>query len=183
MAEQLDPRRAALVLYDLTQTLVEPGRAYEPWVVEGMPTLQRLLHGCRERGVAVFHAVNAKGFAGYEIPRDIAPVPTDTVFRHPESGAFYGTDFEQVLKEQGRDTLLIAGMAVDRGCNTTARDALNRGIRPVVVADGCFTYDLQESPVGPVPQREVARVHLAALHRIGALVLTTDEVLAALEPA
>jgi nicotinamidase-related amidase len=180
MAEQFEPRRTAVVVYDMTQALVEPGEGFEQWVVDGMPALRGLLERCREAGVAVYYAMNAQGFAGYELPRDIAAQPGDTVFKHQRSGAFTGTDFEQKLRDGGRDTLLITGMAVDRGCNTTARQAMNRGFRVVMVRGACYTYDLAESPVGPVGQRENERAHLAALYRMGAGVLTVDEVVAAL---
>jgi nicotinamidase-related amidase len=180
MAEQLEARRTALLIYDMTQTLAEEGPHIEPWVVEGLPSLARLVARCREAGVLVTYGVSAKGYAGFEVCRPIAPRPEETVVRHGESGGFTGTNLEEVLRAQGRDTLLIAGMAVDRGCNTTAREALQRGLQPIMVADACYTRDIRESPVGPVPKADVARVHLAALHRMGVGVMRIDEIIGAL---
>jgi nicotinamidase-related amidase len=180
VSEDLEAGRTALLIYDMTQTLAEEGRHLEPWVVDGMPGLARLLGRCREAGVLVTYAVSAQGYAGTEVCRAIAPLASETVIKHPRSGAFMGTDYEQVLRDAGRDTLLIAGMAVDRGCNTTAREALNRGLRAVIVRDACYTRDIAASPVGPVPKAEVARVHLAALHRIGAGIMAVDEIVGAL---
>jgi nicotinamidase-related amidase len=179
-ASPLDPQRAALLIYDLTQTLVEDGPFLEPWVASSLPALERLVGSCRRASVPVCYAVPAASAAGAEVCHAVAPRDSETVFVHTHSGGFAGTELERWLRGQQRDALLIAGMAVDRGCNTTARQALSRGFRPYVVRGACFTRDITESPVGPVAKSDVERVHLAALHRLGVGIVTVDEVVAAL---
>ena len=177
---ELAPRRSALLIYDMTQTLVDPGRFYEQWVVDGMPALVRLIEGCRRAGVAICYAVPKDSPAGSEVCHAIAPQAEDIVVFHPHPGAFDGTDLEERLRGHDRDTILVAGMAVDRGANTSARQAMNRGMRPYLVRGVCYTRDIQESPVGPASKADIERIHLAALHRIGVGIPTVDEVLAAL---
>ncbi len=174
---QLDPQRTALLVYDMTETLVVDGPFLEPWVVEGMPALVRLLDRSRQVGVAVYYAVPENSPAGSEICHAIAPQPEDTVIVHPLPGAFDGTELEASLRRGQRHTLLITGMAVDRGCNTAARQAFNRGIETYVVRGACYTRDILDSPVGPASKADIERVHLAALHRVGVHILTVDEVL------
>jgi nicotinamidase-related amidase len=180
MADQLEARRTALLIYDMTQTLMDEGPYIEPWVVEGLPGHARLLEACRKAGVLITYGISAKGYAGFDVCKPIAPQGDETVVRHGESGAFTDTPLLQALRDNQRDTLLITGMAVDRGCNLTAREALNRGLTPIVVRDACYTRDIKESPVGPVPKAEVARVHLAALYRLGVGIMSSDEVIRAL---
>jgi maleamate amidohydrolase len=63
-------------------------------------------------------------------PRDGEPV---LVKKH--ASAFYGTPLEEILRERGVDTLLIAG-CITSGCiRTTAADAAQLGFRPLVVAE------------------------------------------------
>jgi nicotinamidase-related amidase len=176
----LDPHATALVIYDVTHALMVPGPAFEPWAAEGLPALAKLAAACRATGTLVVYANSARGYDTSGTPPDIAAQPGDEVVKHPESGAFFNTNLEEMLRANGRDTLLIAGMAVDRGANTTAREALARKLRPIVVSDVCFTRDIADSPVGPVPKHEVARVHLAALHRLGVGVTTVADAIAAL---
>jgi nicotinamidase-related amidase len=174
----LAQERAALLVYDMA----EPAASTEPSVVAALPRFEQVVSRCRQAGVPVCYAFPARDLAHTPLPiaAAIGPRPGERVLGHVGSGAFTGTDLEDYLRDHGRSALLITGMAVDRGCNMTARDALNRGVQPILVRGLCFTRDILDSPVGPVPKADVERVHLAALHRIGAGIMTADEVLAAL---
>lgn len=176
MADTIDSQRAALVIYDMTATLLD-GPGTEPWIVEDLPLLVKLLASCREAGVLVCYANSAQGYAGFEIPADIAPLSDETRVLHTESGAFSGTNLEQLLRDRNVDTVMIAGMAVDRGCNMTARQALNLGFKVVMVRGACYTHSIVESPFGPLDKHEIERVHLAALFRMGAAVPTIEEIM------
>jgi len=173
-------RQTSLLIYDMSSALLE-GQSFEQWVLDGMPQFARLLDCCRRAGVLICYAVSAKGYAPEEVCPPIAPVQGEIILRHPFSGAFSATTLEQSLRDHQRDTLLIGGMAVDRGCNTTAREALNLGIHPIVVRGICFTRDISSSPVGAATKEEIERVHLASLHRLGAGIMTVDEVIATLD--
>jgi len=85
-----------------------------------------------------------------------------------------------MLRDNGRDTLLITGISVDRGCSSTARQALNLGIRTIVVRGACFGSEITESPVGPVTREDIERVSLAVLYRQGVEIMDVDEVIAGL---
>ncbi|MBM2812330.1 MAG: isochorismatase hydrolase [Chloroflexi bacterium] len=179
----LVPRATAVLVYDVTQSLMVPGRSFEPWAADGLPLLVRLLDACRHAGVLVIYGVAASGIDTSGTPPAIAQQPDDLIIHHQTSGAVANTELEPRMRAEGRDTLLITGMAVDRGCNVAARDALARKLHPIVVRDVCFTRDITESPVGPVPKADVARAHLAALHRLGVGIATVEEVVAALKLA
>src|SRR5579862_3078355 len=169
----IEAARTALVIYDMTATLLE-GPGTEPWIVEAIGDLVRLLDRCRQAGVFVCYANSAAGYAGFDIPAQIAPLDTETRLLHTESGAFSGTSLEEILRNKGIDTVIVAGMAVDRGANTTARQAMNRRFRAVMAQGACYTHDISESPFGPIGKHEIERVHLAALYRMGAAILGID---------
>jgi nicotinamidase-related amidase len=169
--------KSVLLIYDMAEGMV----ANESWVSEAMPMLAKLVQHCRLARIPVVYAMGAASIrAGDPVCTAVAPLENERTFTHPESGVFVGTDFDEFLTQQGRDTLLVTGMAVDRGCNTTARDALNRGFHPIMLRDLCFTRDIADSPVGPVSKHDIARIHLASLHRMGIGISTSAEVLTSL---
>ncbi|HLQ31621.1 MAG TPA: isochorismatase family cysteine hydrolase [Chloroflexota bacterium] len=177
MSVEIAAGKTALLIYDMTETLVQPGPSFEQWVVDGMPDLARLLDRCRQTGVLVCYAIAAAGYAGFEICRAIAPRPDEIVVKHGSSGAFTDTDLAELLRQQQRETALISGIAVDRGCNMTARQALALGFQTVMVRGACYTQNIDESPVGPVSKADVERVHLASLHRMGTSIVEIGELL------
>ena len=179
MPDGIDPARTALVIYDMTATLLE-GPGTEPWIVSDLPQLAELLGQCRAAGVFVCYANSAQGYAGFEIPAAIAPLQDEARLLHSGSGAFSGTDLEQLLRDREVDTVMVAGMAVDRGCNMTARQAQNLGFRVIMVRGACFTHSIAEGPFGPIDKHEIERVHLAALSRMGIGVPTIAEIMAEL---
>lgn len=180
--------QCALLIYDMTKELMDqasPG--YSPWAVAEMPNFRRLIQACHDAGVPVFYALpqiridEANGDSAPDaVCGPIRPSPQDTVIVRKKSGALAESPLEDLLRERGRTTLLITGMAVDRGCNTGARDAHNLGLRPVMVRELCLTRDIQSKTFGFIPKEEIQRVHLAALERAVARVATVGEVIEAL---
>lgn len=180
--------QCALLIYDMTKELLDqasPG--YSSWVVEQMPAFQRLIQACHHANAPVFYALpqirvdeTRADRPGEAICDPIRPTAEDTVIVRKKSGALAESPLEHLLRERGRTTLLIAGMAVDRGCNTAARDAHNLDLRPVMVRELCFTRDIQSKTFGFISKEEIQKVHLAALERAVARVSAVEEVIEAL---
>ena len=181
--------QCALLIYDMTKELLDqasPG--YSSWVMEQMPTFQRLIQACHHANAPVFYALpqvrvdeTKADRPGEAICDPIRPAPEDTVIVRKKSGALAESPLEYLLRERGRTTLLISGMAVDRGCNTAARDAYKLGLRPVMVRELCLTRDIDSKTFGFIPKEEIHRVHLAALERAVARVSTVEEIVEALQ--
>jgi nicotinamidase-related amidase len=188
-AGTLDAEDTALLIYHFTEYHTRPGSAgYEQPMVDSLPVVQRLLDRCRATGVLVVYVISETprdAAIGDDVCEAIAPIPSDVVIRqvpNPGSsgGAFATPAFGEMLRERGRRTLLITGIAADRGLNDTARPARALGYRPIMVRDVCFAQDIADSPLGPVPKEDIVRVHLAALYRQGIEVMTVDEVITSL---
>lgn len=176
MALELSAQKTALLVYDMDDQL-----EHEAGIMEALPEFSRLLDHCRQAGVLAFFAIGKYAAeAGRTVAPSLAPAAGERLYAHPGSGVFYNTDCEAYLRDQGRDTVVIAGLAVDRGANTSARQAMNRDFRTLLVRGLCFTRDIAESPFGRVSREDLERTHLAALHRIGATIVRSDEVIAAL---
>ncbi|MFF4778079.1 cysteine hydrolase family protein [Microtetraspora fusca] len=99
----------------------------------------------------------------------------EVLIRKPSYGAFYDTPLDTILRNLGRDTVIVTGTLTNYCCGTTARQAYERGYRVVFGADVTATDD--ESRQEP---------ELAVLRKGFALVLSAEEIadrLSAADPA
>ncbi|MFW6078165.1 MAG: cysteine hydrolase family protein [Gemmatimonadota bacterium] len=189
--------RCALLVIDMQDEFVRPG--WTPfWVPEATrqaPRIRRLIDACRSLGVPVVYTVFSRTHEFLDRPRsgpsmpnrypelehdeewfregrvwhELAPEPGDVVIHKPSYGAFYDTPLETILRNLGRDTILICGTLTNYCCGTTARQGYERGFRVVVGSDVCATDD-----------PEMQEPELAVLRKGFARVLSADEIVSAL---
>src|SRR5690606_18117601 len=81
-----------------------------------------------------------RGEPGHDIIPELYPIAGEPVIDKPGKGAFYQTDLELILKNRGVDTLLVCGVTTEVCVHTSVREANDRGIRCVVLADCCGSY-------------------------------------------
>ena len=74
---------------------------------------------------------------GTEIHPNLQPADGETVLVKHSVSAFAGTDLGRLLIRDGIDTLVLAGFSTNFVVEGTARDAVDRGYRVVVLADCC----------------------------------------------
>ena len=99
------------------------------------------------------------------LQRDAA---SDRVIVKRRYSAFFGTSLEMMLKEEGRDTLVVCGLTTECCVDTTVRDAFHRDFHVFLARDACASYD--------------SALHEAALRSLDlnfAILLRTDEAVAA----
>jgi nicotinamidase-related amidase len=89
-------------------------------------------------------------------PRGIEP----TVVKH-SPGAFTKTELSAVLAQLNVNCLVIAGFMTHMCCDTTARQAQERGMSVVFLTDGTATRDLSFGD-RVIPHRDVQAATLAA---------------------
>ncbi len=75
---------------------------------------------------------------GYEIFPDLKVAPQDVIVVKNRYSAFIqgSSNIEDVLKARGLDTLLITGTVTNVCCESTARDAMMRNFKTIMVTDG-----------------------------------------------
>jgi len=71
----------------------------------------------------------------------VNPRRGEVIINKSTMSAFIGTNFELLLRNSNRTTVIITGIATEMGVESTARDALNRGFIPVVVTDAVSSSD------------------------------------------
>jgi ureidoacrylate peracid hydrolase len=77
------------------------------------------------------------GSKGYELWAGLDVQPEDLIVEKTKYSAFIqgSSDLEQVLRAQGLDTVLIAGTVTNVCCESTARDAMMRNFKTIMVTD------------------------------------------------
>jgi nicotinamidase-related amidase len=88
------------------------------------------------------------------------------VIHKPSYGAFYDTPLETILKNLGKDTVIICGTLTNYCCGMTARQAYERSFRVVFGSDVTATDD----PDMQEPELKVMRKGFA-------MVLSADEII------
>jgi nicotinamidase-related amidase len=166
--ETLDPRRTALIAYDVCRRQVTPADPTRRQTMQ--PVLDawvRLIGVARAAGLPVIYTTPVsradgadvvllptdlgartgvpsltncvEGTPDAEFPEEIAPGPADYVFLKRRPSAFYGTGVAELLYMLRRDTILIGGGATNRGVETSVREAFNMDFQVVVVRECCWS--------------------------------------------
>ena len=164
----IDRDRTAVLIMDFQQRIVN-NVASEPEPV--VRNAARVLEGARRAGIPVIYVVHRGGaFAEYapdvEIHEGVAPASGETVITKTRPGPFSTTALDVNLREMGRDTLVVMGVATS-GCVLSAvRWAADINYRFVVVSDACSDAD-----------PEVHRVLTEKVYPRQGTVMSTDEFL------
>lgn len=109
----------------------------------------------------------------------------DWFIQRRRMSGFYQTGLEQLLRDLGKDTILVTGVATGSCCESTARDANFRNINAVMVHDCLGTIGgMMRHPVTREEQFVSAEeMHLASLRNCQAIVcdvMGSEEVMAEL---
>lgn len=163
LAEMVDPKRAALLLWDMENAIAPNAFNYQAILAN----LKMLSGVARQIGVPVFYSVQTgfdllKEEAGVwvrirmkrakasdpsqllkekedphdcEIVEPLKPQAKDIVFQKRRPDGFVGTDFDLMLRSNGVKAILIGGVATEGGVEGTARSARNLGYDVVVLKD------------------------------------------------
>jgi nicotinamidase-related amidase len=103
------------------------------------PSGRRVQLGLEHRGSGRF----VEGSAGSEVHPAVAPKPGDVVVTKHRVSAFAGTDLDMVLRANGIETLVVAGISTSGVVLSTVRHGADADYRLVVVADCCSDGDAE----------------------------------------
>jgi nicotinamidase-related amidase len=165
MGPLAEPTTSALIVMDFQTAVVE----MVPTDREGLlARTARLVEGARAVGMRVIYVVvgfragypevgprnqifapvresgrYAEGSAGMEVHAAVAPKAGEVVVTKRRVSAFFGTDLDVILRANGIETLVLAGIATSGVVLSTVRHAADADYRLVVVEDCCADRDAE----------------------------------------
>jgi isochorismate hydrolase len=182
---RVDPARAVLLVHDMQRYFLRalPGPLREEVVRNATLLRER----CAAAGVPVAYTAQPGGMTeeqrgllhdfwgpgmepaahDREIVGPLAPAPGDWHLTKWRYSAFHRSDLHDLMRDSGRDQLVICGVYAHIGVLSTAVDAFTRDIQPFLVADAVADFTAADH-----------RAALAYAARRCAVVLTAKEVLA-----
>lgn len=189
------PEKCALLVIDMQDECVKPHWTpyWVPEATKQVPRIKRLIEHCRGRRIPVIFTVFSKTnnyldrpgsgdsmpnrypelgidqssfFVEGRVWHELAPREGEIVIHKPSYGAFYDTPLETILKNLGKDTVIICGTLTNYCCGTTARQAYERSFKVVLGSDVTSTDD----PDMQEPELKVLRKGFAK-------VLSADEII------
>lgn len=100
------------------------------------------IYSARRRGVdPKAGTFMAEGSNEWELMDELALGEDDQVVEKHTPSFFVGTMVEQLLRNRGVDTIVLAGVSTDAGIEGTARHAAALGFLPLVVEDAVSSFD------------------------------------------
>ena len=203
------PEKSVLLVIDMQRAFVdEGGFFYVPAAKEALPTINKVVKECRDRGILVvwvvrapyrndgldvaqeqdfFHNLvgNPSGYSeggwGVELHPDLDSEEGDLIVHKTRYSAFIAgsSNLDRVLRYHGRDTVIVTGVATNVCCGTTARDAMMLDYKVIFVSDANAAFgEVTEGGYGPGMVHEAELITLRACF---AMVCTTAELMETLK--
>lgn len=169
----LSPARldsACLVLIDYQNEYLQ-----SPLAVSGaepaLKAAQHLLDKARQTATPVIHIAH-RGRPGSLFDRDaergqiievLSPQAGERVIEKNLPNSFAGTPLQEVIAESGRKEIIVCGFMTHMCVSSTARAALDIGLRTTLAGDACATRNLPDGQGGSIDAETIHNVALAEL--------------------
>ncbi len=165
--------RPALLVIDAQQEYFAPvGRLVVRGGEAALDRIQELLAAFRAAGLPVMHIVHEAldpnsldfraGSEGARMHPELAVREGEPLLKKHFPGSFSQTPLEAYLKRAGADAVVVTGFQTQHCCDTTTRQARERGLGVLFTSDATATRDLMLRGE-LVPAAEVQRATLAAM--------------------
>jgi nicotinamidase-related amidase len=187
--------KTALLVIDMQDEFVKPHWTpfWVPEATKQVPKIKRLIDHCRTKHIPVIFTVYSNTHNFLDRPKtlnllpkrnldldidyssffihgtvwhEIAPIKDEIVIHKSSYGAFFDTPLETILKNLGKDTVIICGTMTNYCCGTTARQAYERGFK---VAFG--------SDINATDDQTIQQSELKTLRRGFAKILSVEDII------
>lgn len=178
--------RPALLVIDAQNEYFAP---HGKWVladgVQALTQIQQLLGAARAAAIPVYHVTHEAldpqspvfrpGSVNVEMHPELEVRPGEQRILKHYPGAFRETPLESLLRRDGVDTIIVSGFMTQMCCDTTTRQARERGLNVLFASDATAARDLTlDGEV--VPHTRIHATTLAVMTQF-ATVLPTDAIL------
>ncbi len=173
----------ALICIDLQKEYFEDGRPLKvPTGESVLQNVKKLLYAARESNIPIIHVRHISkdpydstfraGSPYVEFVEEVKPKEDERVITKSRPGAFHLTELDDVLHQNGVDTVIICGLLSFMCCDTTAREAYARGYNVLFVKDATAAIDIDD-----IPAETIHKVTCAIQGWLFSKVVTTNEVI------
>jgi len=131
-AVKVEPTKSAFLVLDIEQLTCNAER--RPRCVASVPKIRKFLEKARAKGLTVVYSLTSRGTRETILP-GVTPLSTEPVVKSSVD-KFYRTDLQQILRERGITTVIIAGTTAEGAVLHTATGASMRGFQVIVPIDG-----------------------------------------------
>ncbi|MFX1255858.1 MAG: cysteine hydrolase family protein [Promethearchaeota archaeon] len=182
--------KSALLVIDMQDEFVKPHWTpyWVPEATRQVPKIKKMIEHCRKKRIPVIYTVFSRTHHYFDRPltgnfmpnrypeldidrssffidvrvwHELKPKEDEIVIHKPSYGAFYDTPLETILKNMGKDTVIICGTLTNFCCGTTARQAYERSFKVVFGSDITSTDDPEmQEPELKVLRKGFAKVLL-----------------------
>ena len=160
----IDPARALLLVHDMQNYFLNPFPTGHAPTTDLVSNTALLARRCRAVGVPVSYSVQPGGMSDeqrgllkdfwgagmstapqhQQVVASLTPVEPDVVLDKWRPSAFCRTDLHALLRELGRDQLVICGVYASIGVLMTAHEGFSLDIQTFVVADAVADFSLDQ---------------------------------------
>ena len=160
----IDPSSAVLLVHDLQQYFLDFYDQTQAPIPELLKHCRQLIDACHAQGIPVYYTAQpgdqstehrqlltdfwGKGLVAdpeiVQIIPSLKPTEKDTVLMKWRYSAFKKSDFEQRIKDAGRDQLVICGVYAHIGCLLTAAEAFMLDMQAFLVGDALADFSREE---------------------------------------
>lgn len=162
---ELDTSRAVLLIHDMQEHFIGFYGKDSPLIHNLIDNIARLRAWCRERDIPVVYTAQptdqpaadrallndfwGPGLTAAEPGKEaivaaLAPADDDTVLTKWRYSAFQRSPLGTLMRDQGRDQLLITGVYAHIGCLATALEAFMTDIQAFMVGDAVADFSAEE---------------------------------------
>ncbi|MBN2284683.1 MAG: cysteine hydrolase [Deltaproteobacteria bacterium] len=135
---KLDPATTAFLILDIEELTCDLDR--RPRCIASVPAIKRFLDRAKSSNVAIVYSLTRRGTRETILP-EVRPTCDEPIVKSSVD-KFYGTDLENILRERGITTVVIAGTTAEGAVLHTATGAAMRGFQVVIPVDGMSAADL-----------------------------------------
>ena len=136
---------SALITVDVQKAIDDPRWGDDRNNPAAEANMARLLARWREKGWPLFHIRHVSRdpqstYRDSPFKDEVKPLAGERVIEKSTNSAFIGTPLERELRENGIDSVVIAGVITNNSVEATARMAGNLGFHTIVVSDATATF-------------------------------------------
>ncbi len=157
------PSKCALLVIDMQNEFVKPEwtSSWIPEATRQVPKIKSLIEICRNLNIPVIYTAfkdtnffldrpktgnlmpnryselgsDPAWFKEGKIWHELAPQENEIIIYKPSYGAFFDTPLDTILKNLGKDTIIICGTLTNYCCGMTARQGYERGYKVIFGSD------------------------------------------------